>query len=265
MSEGKKIHFGYFSAKYLPALKPLVDHVRSAPGLAFPYGTISIEPHPEQGVYLVAVGGHATAIIHDKEGHIDEPVTLDFPDAAFEAARMPQPIRMQYENAIYETKLPEWSHPQTVFVSSAGTFILPKMRYPSWQDECVQFQPCLYQRTASVRQHTIGHDYRMTDGRPRDWRKMLREVLANDVATASEMIFDPAIPALFEGFSRLFGPQRVFHTLTTRTGHEGSNLSSPVILRFEKQPEFIGVYMSQTFGLCDAIPQHFYDIAEISE
>jgi hypothetical protein len=31
MSEGNKIHFGYFSAKYLPTLKPLVDHVRYDP------------------------------------------------------------------------------------------------------------------------------------------------------------------------------------------------------------------------------------------
>lgn len=262
MSESKKIHFGYFSAKYLPALKPLVDHARSAPGLAFPYGTIGIEPHPEQGVYLVAVCGWAMAIIHDKDGHIDEPVTLDFPDAAFEAARMPQPIRMQYENDIYEAELPEWAHPQTVFVSSAGTFILPKMRYPVWQDECVQFQPCLYQRTTSVRHHTVGHDYRMTEGRPRDWRKVLKEALTNDVATASELIFDPAIPALFEGFTRLFGQQRMFHTLTTRKSHEHSSQSSPVILRFEKQPEFIGVYMGQSFGLCDAIPLHFHAIAE---
>jgi hypothetical protein len=264
MSESKKIHFGYFSAKYLPALKPIVDHVRAEHSFAFPCGSISIEPHPEQGVYLVAVSGHATAIIHDKEGRIDEPVTLDFPDAAFDAARMPEPIRMQYENDIYEAELPEWAHPQTVFVSTAGTFILTKMRNPIWAGEHMEFQPCLYQRTTSFRHHTVGHDYRMTEGRPRDWRKMLNEVLTNDVATASELIFNPAIPALFEGFNRLYGQQRVFHTLTTRKGQEHASSSSPVILRFEKQPEFIGVYMGQTFGLCDAIPQHFYDIAEQS-
>lgn len=264
MSAGKKIHFGWFSAKYLPALKPLVERARSVHSLALPHGTICIEPHPEQGVYLVAVSGHATAIIHDKDGHIDEPVTLDFPDAAFEAARMPEPVRMQYENDIYEAELPEWAHPQTVFVSMAGTFILPKMRYPHWQDECVQFQPCLYQRTTSVRHHTVGHDYRMTEGRPRDWRKMLKEALTNDVATASELIFNPSIPALFEGFTRLFGQQRVFHTLTTRKGDQHSSPASHVILRFEKQPEFIGVYMGQSFGLCDPIPQHFYDVAEQS-
>lgn len=91
-------HFGYFDAKYLWPLQPFVDFNRKVDPLRFHRGCIFVEPAPMGGVYVGAVTGFAMVVVHDPNGRMSAPVTVDMPDAAFKASLGPEPVIMTFEN-----------------------------------------------------------------------------------------------------------------------------------------------------------------------
>jgi hypothetical protein len=261
----EKQHFGWFQARYLAPLFPFVEYAREMDPLRFLDGSIGLEPCAEGGAYLVAVTSNATVIIRDPEAHIDEPVTLDIPDAAFMRA---QPIFapcMNYEGRHYAVPAPEWSQPGFIYVYRAGMHIAPKMRHPMWAEEAYDFQPALFGVGTSVGKHEIGHDYRMTDGSPANWRALLKNVNTTPLADDSTLFFNPRVPALFfdlvdavfeyEADRREDPWFAVAHTIAATKN------ANTAIVRFIGHPDIIGLWAGQraTEPLAP-IPAHFFDI-----
>jgi hypothetical protein len=260
MTDKTPIHYGWFQARYLPPLKPFVDHARAHYPLHFHKGAIGLEPCEAGGAWLYAVTGCAMAIIHDREARIDAPVTLDLPDAAFAAARMPEPVRMSFCGEQYECPLPEWAQPDSVYVYSAGMHIATKMRNPCWAEEDEEFQPCLYSCTAMpAGHHRRGQDFRMSEGAPADWRRALKSCYVGEGNPVHSINFNPAVADLFSGFAELLVERGQFpnfiHTVTRGT----SPNPAMVTVRIPELPEFLGGYMPQKdVPALPPIPAHFF-------
>ncbi|HEX5935853.1 MAG TPA: hypothetical protein VFY63_16965 [Pseudorhizobium sp.] len=255
----RKIHLGWFQAKYLWPLLPFVEYGREIDPLRFLDGNILLEPCAEGGAYLVALTGHATVIIRDPEAQIDAPVMLDLPDAAFHAAKAVAMPVMEYCGEQYVPPAPEWLQPGLVYVYSAGMHISPKMRHPVWAEEDDEFQPALFSRVASVRDHNRGLDYRMTEGRQANWRRLLQAANRAPLAENSTIYFNPRVPALFSKLWEMLLDEsldvvgQVAHTLTT------GDKSSVAILHFQNHPDIIGLWagMKEMEGGPKPIADHF--------
>lgn len=61
-----------FAAKYLKIL----DQFRSNGDIRYYLDHIRVEPHPENGVLLIATNGHIMCVIHDAEGVCSSPIIL---------------------------------------------------------------------------------------------------------------------------------------------------------------------------------------------
>ncbi|KKX24334.1 hypothetical protein [Rhizobium sp. LC145] len=256
----RKIHFGWFQAKYLWPLLPFVEYAREIDQLRFLDGNILLEPCTEGGAYLVAVTGHASVIIRDPEARIDTPVTLDIPDQAFYAAKGIEIPTMDYCGERYQPEAPEWLQPGTVYVYSAGMHISPKMRNPIWAEEDDEFHPTLFSRSASVRDHTVGLDYRMTEGVKVRWRQLLKNMNQAPLADASTVYFNPRVPALFSELLESLWAENahapiphVSHTMTV------GEKASAIIMRFSGHPDVIGLWagMQAQENGPEPIPSHF--------
>jgi hypothetical protein len=250
MTDKKEFHFGYFHAKYLAVLKPIVDYTRETDNLRWFNGCISLEPCPAGGVYIIAYSAHATAVIRDPDGHINTPVTLDIPSAACDAARAPEPVRMSFEGTPYACPLPEWVLPWQVCVHNAGIFINTKMRNPDWSEEHDEFHPVLYSRICSHAVHIAGLDYKLTPGSIGMWRHLLKGTMSGIEPDAANVCFNTRIPHLFTDIVKLFQndqPRVVHHRRT----------SGPTLIRVEEAPDFIGFWMPQTYREIEPIAEHF--------
>jgi len=266
MSGRKTINLGHLPAKYLWALQPFVDWQSNAGDARFLDGSIFIEPARQGGAYIGAVCGVAMAVLYEKDAKISAPVTLAVPDAAFEIARGPTPVRMFFENEAYRPPMPEWMQPDDVFVSDAGMFITTKMRHPHWSDEHGEFHPCLFQRIAAGHMHTVGLDYKMTPGAPGDWRRAIEAWRTGDAATNGITNFAPEIGGLFTRLHQLFieddkSIPAVWHT--AREGKDG--MSSGIVVTIEKHPEFLGMFMPMKRSTPHDVPAHFFDRMELHQ
>ncbi|PZR77899.1 MAG: hypothetical protein DI537_42695 [Stutzerimonas stutzeri] len=259
-AHGVQHHFGMFSARYLWPLKPFVELSRHVSPLHFLDGNIVLEPCAQGGAYLVAITGHAMAIIHDVDAKASGPMTIDFPDAAFEAARPPKAPMMDYCGECYQPDMPEWMMPGTVYAHSAGMHISPRMRNPIWAEENDFFQPGLYSRTASVGTHTTGLDFRLKEGRPLDWRGFLRQTLDMPASTKADWHFFPQTPDLFTPLVNMFhqqeDPPKAILTHSPRQHPSGND---PVIIRLSGHPEFVGVWIGSKTIDAAPVPAHFFE------
>jgi len=260
----EKQHFGWFQARYLAPLFPFVEYGREIDPMRFFNGNIGLEPCAEGGAYLVAATSHATVIIRDPEAHIDEPVTLDIPDAAFMRAEPVEAPCMNYEGRHYVVPAPDWSQPGFVYVHRAGMHIAPKMRHPMWAEEADDFQPALFSVGASVGRHAIGHDYRLSEGSLANWRGLLKNVDTAPLAECSTIFFNPRIPGLFYDLvDAVFEHEAersetpwfsVAHTIAATKD------ANTAILRFIGHPDIIGIWAGQkATEPPPAIPSHFLE------
>ncbi|SMD18243.1 hypothetical protein [Rhizobium sp. RU36D] len=258
MSSDREFYLGWFHARYLWPLRTFVDHARLVHLLQFLDGIIVLEPCSSGGAYVVAITGHAMVVIHDSDASISVPCTLDIPDAAFEAAKPAVGPLMDYCGQSYRPDPPDWMQPGRVYVYTAGIHIIPAMRHPVWAEEENEFQPCFYARTASVSEHNRGLDFRMTKGRPLDWRAFLKSTLELPDAAKATTRFDPHIPALFAPLLEMLRstadtpPAIMSHT--TKTHPSGQN---PVILQISGHPEVLGVWVGSAEAEPSPIPAHF--------
>jgi len=238
-----KFGLGGFQAKYLHPLHSFVKYAREAHPFHLMYGSIRLEPADIGGVYIVAVTGHATAIIHDPEGFIEAPATLDIPDAAFAAAK-----------GVAIPTMTEWLQPGMVYVYSAGMHISPKMRNPAWADQDDEFQPALYSTPRSVRDHTRGLDYRLTPtGSALDWRALL----ATRQISYPSICFNPVVPALFNPLIEVPAKDHPSGTLISCPRKPEKSEAQMFVLQMTDCPEFIGVWMGFKPAEASPIPEHF--------
>ncbi|RVE84025.1 hypothetical protein [Sinorhizobium meliloti] len=247
MADGtkKKSHFGYFPARLLWAIEPIVQHHRNTEMVRMLDGNVFLAPSQSGGALIGAVHGHAMAVFHAPDAYCSGPMTLDIPDAAFAAAEPPAPVCFNYCGSHYHAEVPEWMQPGTCFVHDAGIFIQPKMRHPQWAGEDNEFQPCLFQRTSSVGTHTIGADFRLKEGSPIDWRKALALAVSDTTAPAGDVLaFSPQLVNLFSRIEDMCWDEspedrpRTFHRATGNGGKPGA-----IVLTIEGRPDFVGLYM----------------------
>lgn len=254
MTHKNPICYGYFSARLLQPLKALVDYARETEPVRLIDGNICFEPCHEGGAFLVAVTGHCTVIIHDKDAHASVPVTLDIPDDAFAVAAGPKPIMMYCEGDSFECPLPEWTQPERVHVSTAGMFISTKMRNPDWAEEPDDFHPMLYSKIASSQYHATGSDYRLTPKVRYNWRHALSQAIATiDTTGAGPIHFNPAVPALL---SDVFGALATDKPFTISHQPSGGGLG-PFVTRMTGRPEIVALWMPMRAMPADDLPSLF--------
>ena len=258
-TDKKPINFGYFAARYLHYARPFVELHRAMGGLQFIDGNIFVEPCATGGVHIAAVTGQAMAVFHDPDGHITRPCAIDVPDAAFDAAREPDPIAMSYCGESFAPPLPQWAQPGRVYVYDAGIHIVPKMRHPDWAEKDAEFQPGLFTQGASVGRHTVGIDYRMRETDIPGWRELLRKTLAApEYPCGAAMAINPELMALFRS---AYTDRPTANEKAARfwMRHSGTpEAPQATILRIEHHPEFIGLVMPQTPRTPHDIPAHFF-------
>lgn len=249
-----RISIGWFQAKYLQPLHGFVKYAREVHPYHMMYGSIRLEPADIGGVYIIALTGHATAIIHDPDGYIDAPVTLDIPDAAFNAARGLQAPLMNYCGEEYEVTLPEWLQPWRVYVYSAGMHICTKMRNPAWAGEDDEFHPALYSTGCSVGHHTRGLDYTATRTKNAvNWRALL----STRPVDAGHLCFNPVVPALFNSLIDVLAKEHPFST-AVHSLRKATNTDAPMhIFQMTNCPEFVGMWMGVKPVNPPEIPAHF--------
>ncbi|WP_421405514.1 hypothetical protein [Agrobacterium fabrum] len=264
MTDTKEPKFGLggFQAKYLHPLHSFVKYAREAHPFHLMYGCIRLEPADIGGVYIVAVTGHATAIIHDPQGFIEAPVTLDIPDEAFAAAKGIELRPMNYWGDEYEATVPEWLQPGMVYVYSAGMHISPKMRNPAWAEQDDEFQPALYSAPCSVRDHTRGLDYRLTPTETAlDWRALL----ASRQISYPSICFNPVVPALFNPLIEVLSKDHPSGMLVHCPRKPEKSEAQMFILQMTDCPEFIGLWMGLKSAEASTIPEHFFKASQAAE
>lgn len=233
------------------ALEPFVRYQRRYDGIRLWDGEIVIEPCAEGGVTVVGIAGHAMAAFHDPDGRASGVMTLSLPDSAFKACTAPAPVSMSMEGEGYSVPLPEYMQPGKVWFSSAGMFVMPKMRAPCWADEDEQFQPVLFDAIECGKNHYLGRDYKWTDGARMDWRKAFRADVPREMSV-SGVHFRPEVVALFDRCARLASmrnpeqPESVTHSF----GQLDKPL--PTLIQVEGLTGFVGAYMPTVTP--DAIP-----------
>lgn len=252
----KSINIGHFQAKYLWPLLPFVEYARTVHPLRFTNGCIGMEPCAEGGAYLYAVTAPALVVIRDPEARVSGPVILDIPDAAFHAAKPLKMPRLNYCDQFYTPPTPEWALPGDVYVYDAGIHITTKMRHPQWAESEDEFQPALYARTASHKNHVCGLGYRLKPGRVADWRVPLTDAYGAVRSTASTSYFNPQIPALFVGIMDMMATDLALGapaiTFTTRCTN---------LLRFHGHPDVVCLWsgMRPPDAGPHEIPAHFFE------
>lgn len=236
-----KFRLGGFQAKYLHPLHSFVKYARKAHPLHLLLGSIQIEPAEIGGVYIIALTGHATAIIHDPEGFIEAPAVIDVPDAAFAAAKGIDISPMSFCGDEYDVTVPEWLQPGMVYVYSAGMHISPKMRNPAWAGRHDEFQPALFSTPSSVRDHTRGLDYRLSETKS---AAFVREFLAADPISTAEICFNPIVPALFNPLiDVLLGDHP--SAIPVHSFRKAVNSKAPMLVtQLTDCPEFVGIWMA---------------------
>ncbi len=257
--------FAFTKAKYLHILKPIVDEANKRESARFWNGALSIEPAETGGVYLSATNGHAMAVIHDVDGRANAPMTLDIPDAAYSISKGPEPTSMTFEGESYTLPAPAWAQPGTAYFYDAGIHISPIMRHPDWDEESDYFQPALYSRSASMRDHNCGVDYRASLGISWDWRATLQKALKSPTMAGGQSHYHPSMPALFvrihEHFAALHKKGlRMQHTVKDDGAYSTSGMETftrTSILQIEDCPEFVGIFAHQAQHLTPEVPAHF--------
>ena len=262
MAKDKPAPFVRIRAEILWALQPFVDYAREVEVDRFVNGVIFAEPHSSGGALIGAVSSHAMTAFYDPDAVCNSAVTLDIPDAAFHAARSPEPVVMQYCGVAYDVDLPDWAQPDTAWMTRAGMFILPRMRHPAWAEEEAEFQPTLFACIASGQSHHLGIDYRLTKGVPADWRKPLRAAIgamSEDGYNGQSISFRPQVCGLFDRvvdlalFEAEEGEARtVFHRPTRIDGKQG-----PIVVTVSGAQNFVGLYMPMRDGEYQPPAWHF--------
>lgn len=251
---------GHFPAKLAWALEPIVEYARE--DLRFHRGAMFMEPASDGGAFVGAVSSHTMAVFHSPDAWCKSPMTFDMPYLAFRAAEVPETVEFTYCGESYPVDVPEWMQPETVWVTNAGMFVLPKMRAPCFAEESDEFQPTLFERTASVRSHTVGLDYSATPGIFVEWRRPLvkastetpgpafRSFAANPhIVSRLERIFDLALRECDPA-----NPPNIFHRPTGTVEDPG-----PILVTIKGRPDIVATYMGMKTGGADAptIPWSF--------
>jgi hypothetical protein len=153
---------------------------------------------------------------------------------------------MTYCGESYAVDVPEWMQPDTIWVTNAGMFIMPKMRAPCFADEADDFHPVLFDRTASVGHHHIGIDYTAKDGITVEWRRPL--IKAGTEAQGPAFRNFAANPGIISLLERVFDlawqesdpktPPAIFHRPTGTEEQPG-----PVLVTISERPDIVATYM----------------------
>jgi hypothetical protein len=235
------------------AMEPFVDYARRTSPLRFLDGSIFIEPCAMGGAMIAAISGHAMAVVRDPEGQCSRPMAVDLPTVLFEACAPREPIRMSYCGEGYECPLPPWAQPGALWLTNAGSFLLPKMRHPDWAEENNEFHPVLFDAAASTTHHHVGRDYRCTIDKTFPWRRPLAIARGSE---AQEAAFATAAPELIGLFAR-------FHELFRRRLEDNPRVwmrfaaGGQMVVTFERQPDFVGTLMQMTPGEPEPMPAWF--------
>ncbi len=244
--------FASFDSELLWALQPIINYSQELHPLRFLDGSLIVEPCVEGGVMLVAVSGHAMAVIRDPRGHASGSATLALPRALFDVCEPRMPLSMSYCGEQFELPVPEWMQPGTVFASSVGIFVQPKMRAPMFADEDDKFWPVLFDATECGKSHRVGSDYKFTAGPRVNWRAALSRATTGTIEETP--IVSPEIVGMF---SRIHGMLRLRAKNNPRVFHRHTKDSGPVLVQFEGFPDFIASYMQQEPADAPAYPTWF--------
>lgn len=255
----KKPNFGRFPAKILSWLRPFVEWERDIRDSRFTHGNLFLEPAAAGGIHIAAVTGSTMAVIHVPDGFVRRPCVIDVPDDAFDIAAGRDPIAMTFEGETRHYALPEWTQPGDCYVSEAGIFISPKMRPPQDAEQPATFFPALFQRIASIREHTVSIDYSMREHSPPDWRSLLQKASVELPYTDPRpMAISPALVALFEDVhTRISAADNTLGRFWFRLNGTAEN-PAPAIVMIENHPEFLGVISPMTLADPHPIPPHFF-------
>lgn len=105
---------GHFKAKYVPLLANVINtgvdalHVMDG---------IQVEPHEEEGVWLMATSPSLAVWIHDASGHASEPFVLDVCIRLVRACEPPiMPELLDCNGDAYDVRPPDWATPERVTV-----------------------------------------------------------------------------------------------------------------------------------------------------
>jgi hypothetical protein len=240
----QKILSGHFPAKLAWALEPIADYAHD--DFRFWDGSLFMEPAPGGGAFVGALSSHVMAVFHSQDAWCKSPMTFRVPYEAFRAAQAPEPVDLTYCGESYSVDVPEWMQPETIWVTNAGMFIMPKMRAPCFAEEEHEFQPVLFQRTASVGTHEVGIDYSAKDGVSIEWRRPLINA-STDTPGAAFRSF-AANPFVISRLQRVFdlalaestpeSPPNIFHRPTGTEEKPG-----PVLITIKGRPDIVATYM----------------------
>lgn len=233
--------YAAFDAKWLPPLKAFQDFNHETGGF-LGKGCITIEPCSAGGVFIVAVTGFATAVIHDARGYASRAMHIMVPDDAFAAAEAPEPVRMTCEGWNYECELPEWAQPDDVHVFDAGMFVTTKMRHPQWAEAHKYFHPALYNRVADQGPHIRpGLDFRISEGRTVDWPTLLRAAREGQLVEDADWHFNPWVVKLFDPLLQVLVGDEA-RAVCHRTVING-RANRMAVMTVTGRPEFAGFWM----------------------
>lgn len=118
-----------FSARLVPFLRHAISHeaLLSSGRFNFDMGGITVTPHPDGGVVLVATNGRVMLLARDLSGKTSEGgVRLIMPPDAMDACKAPEPARYHDQGDIFEAPMPVWMIPETVFSAGASLMVIPK-------------------------------------------------------------------------------------------------------------------------------------------
>ena len=191
-----------FAARYLAALRPVYNYaMASEPGHS-PNGALNIRNAPEGGIFIAAVSGHVTVVLHDCEGRASGPATIAVPDDAFDVAEGPEDTAFTYGGGDFVAiPQPEWAQPGIAHFTEAGCIIAPRMPHPSFiAPEGKRNWPALFERCAIPVGEEIFHgvDYCLTPGPGRKWPSVLEQMLANEAMTLDTLAANPELPDIIE-------------------------------------------------------------------
>lgn len=240
MSKPHKTGFATVRADIIWMLQPFVEYQRNLDCLRFINGSVIIEPCAKGGAVIIAVTEHAMAAFHDPSGRCSAPMTLDLPDALFEACKSDRLIDFSSCGEEHSVPLPEWAQPGIVTFTSAGTFVAPKMRHPEWMDEPNEFQPMLYERCASHHEHTTGLDYSWTDGVTTKWRKLIASIKPKSSEQTNRLPANPTVLSLYQRLHNhvAFLTKKGQSVIFTANGRD-----NPILVQLDNFAEFIGCLM----------------------
>lgn len=235
---------GHFPAKLAWVLEPIADYAQD--DLRFWDGSLFMEPASDGGAFVGAVSPHTMVVFHSREAWCKSPMTFRLPYDAFRAAEMPAPVALTYCGESYPVDVPEWMQPETIWVTNAGTFIIPKMRAPIFAGEDNEFQPVLYERTASVGAHHIGVDYSAKEGIAIEWRRPLIKASTQTPGPAfRSFAANPFIVGLLERVFDLALAESdpndrpaIFHRPTGTEEDPGA-----VLVTISNRPDIVATYM----------------------